>query len=213
LNSYPADKNAGAAPRAGWRAIVALGIQKCSANSSAVFSFFVALARRVWLLGVDPSRLPHVLPRQTMLIFPNQAHAQIRTLRIACNAPNMASPPTAYALSLLQKEAELLGVTIFPQDGKGSAVQQSGDLMNSVNMGLDAIILEPNDEETLSETVNDVLASNMPIITISYHLKGVDKPLCQLSDEEHHLGMIEQARTALEALISNVAGSKTTDSN
>lgn len=137
-----------------------------------------------------------------MLILPNQAHAQIRTLRIAFNTPNMASPPTAYALALLQKEAEVLGVTIFPQDGKGSAVQQSGDLMNSVNMGLDAIILEPNDEEALSATVNDALASNVPIVTISYRLKGVDKPLYQLSDEEHHLGLTEQARTALEALTS-----------
>lgn len=120
----------------------------------------------------------------------------------AFNTPNMASPPTAYALALLQKEAEVLGVTIFPQDGKGSAVQQSGDLMNSVNMGLDAIILEPNDEEALSATVNDALASNVPIVTISYRLKGVDKPLYQLSDEEHHLGLTEQARTALEALTS-----------
>jgi len=55
LNSYPADKNARAAPRAVRRTIGALGTPKCSANSSPVFSFFVALARGVWLLGVDPS--------------------------------------------------------------------------------------------------------------------------------------------------------------
>jgi ABC-type sugar transport system substrate-binding protein len=143
-----------------------------------------------------------------MLTFPNQAHGQIRTLRIAFNAPNMASLPTAYALTLLQKEAEVLGVTIFPQDGKDSAAQQSGDLMNSVNMGLDAIILEPNDEESLSATVNDVLAANMPIVTISYRLKGIDKPICQLSDRKDNLGLTEQARTALKALISYVRDQK-----
>jgi ABC-type sugar transport system substrate-binding protein len=143
-----------------------------------------------------------------LLIFPNQGHAQIRTLRIAFNVPNMGSPSAAYALALLQKEAEVFGVTIFPQDGRGSAGQQSGDLMNSVNMGLDAIILEPNDEETLSSTVNDVLASNMPIVTISSRLKGVDKPLCQLADEKHHLGLTEQARIALKELISYVRDQK-----
>jgi ABC-type sugar transport system substrate-binding protein len=137
-----------------------------------------------------------------LLIVSPRAHAQVKTLRIAFNAPNMGSPSTGYALELLQKEAEVLGVTIFPQDGKGSAVQQSGDLMNSINMGLDGIILAPNDEGTLSPTVNDVLAANMPIVTIAYRLKGVDKPLCQLSDKGQHLGLTEQARAALVALVS-----------
>lgn len=149
-----------------------------------------------------------VVATAAMFILPHQAHAQIRTFRIAFNTPNMASPQIAYALELLQKEAEVLGVTIFPQDGKGSAVQQSGDLMNSINMGLDGIILVPNDEDALSPTVSDVLAANMPIISIAYRLKGVDKPLCQLGDTEQNTGLTEQASTALKGLVSYLRDKK-----
>jgi ABC-type sugar transport system substrate-binding protein len=143
-----------------------------------------------------------------MLSLPELSHAQTRTVRIAFNAPDMASTPFAYALALVQKEAEPMGVTIFPQDGKGSAVQQSGDLMNSVNMGLDGIILAPDDEGTLSPAVNDVLAANVPIVTIACRLRGIDRPLLQLSDEENHQGLTEQTKAALKAIVNYVRDQK-----
>ena len=143
-----------------------------------------------------------------MLILLHPARAQTQTLRIAFNAPDLASPPFAYTLALIQKEAEARGVTIFPQNGKGSAAQQAGDLMNSINMGLDGIILAPNDGDTLSPTVNDALAANMPIVTISCRLNGIDKPLRQLSGEEHPMGLTGQAEAALEALLSYVRDRK-----
>lgn len=143
-----------------------------------------------------------------VLSLPERTHAQTKTLRIAFNAPDLRSTPFAYALTLVRQEAEILGVTIFPQDGKGSAVQQSADLMNAVNMGLDGIILAPNGEGSLSPAVNDVLAANVPIVTVACRLHGIDRPLCQLSGEEDHTGLTEQTKTALQALVSYVRDHK-----
>jgi hypothetical protein len=61
-----------------------------------------------------------VIATAAMFILPYQAHAQIRTFRIAFNTPDMASPQIAYALKLLQKEAEVLGVTIFRKTAKAA---------------------------------------------------------------------------------------------
>ncbi|MBV9674249.1 MAG: hypothetical protein JO076_15675 [Verrucomicrobia bacterium] len=137
-----------------------------------------------------------------MLTLSNYAYAQTPTLRIEFNTPDMSS--YAYALTLLRKQAEVLGVTIFPQDGQGSVTQQSADLMNSVNMGLDGIILAVDDGQNLSQTVEDVLAANVPIVTIAHPLNGIDRPLYQLGSEGNRTGLTKQASNALEAIVSYV---------
>ena len=143
-----------------------------------------------------------------VLLSPQRAHAQIKTLRIGFNASDLSQTQYVYALNLLQKEGDILGVTIFAQDGKGSVSQQTGDLMNTVNMGLDGVILVPNDDKALSATVSDVLAANMPIVTIVNRLNGVGKPLYQLGDNSGTLGLNEQSKQALIALVSFIRDKK-----
>ncbi len=149
-----------------------------------------------------------LLAAAAMLLTPEYAHAQMRTLRIAFNAPDLSQPQYAYTLMLLQREGEALGVTIFSQDGKGTVTQQVGDLMNTVNMGLDGVILVPNDGNALAPTVNDVLAANTPIVTIVNRLNGMNKPLCQLGGGSALSGLNAQAKQALVAIVSYVRDSK-----
>ncbi len=144
----------------------------------------------------------------SLFILPPQVNAQLKTYRIAFNVPDMTSPKVAYALALLQKEAEVLGVTIFPQDGKGSVGQQAGDLMNSINMGLDGVILIPNDEHALSPSVDNVLSAHLPIVTIGQRLREAEKNLSQLSSAEPQVGLIEQGQIALKALVSYLRDGK-----
>ena len=78
--------------------------------------------------------------------------------------------------------------------------------MNTVNMGLDGVILVPNDDRSLSATVNDVLAAHTPIVTIVTSLLGINQPLCQLGGGVG--GLNAQAKEALEAIVSFVRDKK-----
>jgi hypothetical protein len=89
----------------------------------------------------------------------------------------------------------------------------NGNLYVATNMGIQvadrsgrvrAILPLP----TPCGPVSDVLAANMPIVSIAYRLKGVDKPLCQLGDPAENTGLTEQASTALKALVSYLRDKK-----
>ena len=117
--SYRALRFAKAASGAAFGAINGLGTRKCSANSSTLSAFFVALARGVWLLGGRPKPLAHVLPRQTRRHLPLIPFPQLCT-GAAERLPPSRPPPRHRWHNLAATQPALVNNAVGCHKGSGS---------------------------------------------------------------------------------------------
>ena len=104
-------------------------------------------------------------------------HAEVRQLRIAYAAANLAWPFQAFIAHAAQKAGKQAGVDIFLMDGTGSSPKQSSDLRNAVTQGVDGIVLNANDVDAIVPAVNDVIEAHIPIVTIDGSVRGAAKPV------------------------------------
>ena len=83
----------------------------------------------------------------TMALVPVLAvgHAQERKLRIVYSSPALSYPWQAEAAKVAQDEAQKLDVDLLLQDGEASSPKQDSDLRAALNLGVDGIVLDPND--------------------------------------------------------------------
>ena len=106
-------------------------------------------------------------------------YAADKKLRIVFSVPNMAFPWAAFTVRVANDLAKKLDIDVLPQDGQSNSSTQSSDLRNDVNQGLDGILLAPTDVNALVPAVNDVIAANIPIVTVDRYVSGTDKPVQQ----------------------------------
>jgi inositol transport system substrate-binding protein len=109
------------------------------------------------------------------LALPGSGHAQSKKPKVVFSAPNLAFPWTAFTAKVGKDEGSKLGVDVLVQDGQGSSSKQSSDLRNAVNQGVGGIVLTPNDVKALVPAVNEVLAANIPIVTVDRYIEGASK--------------------------------------
>jgi inositol transport system substrate-binding protein len=103
--------------------------------------------------------------------------AEAKTEKLILNVPNMAFPFFVFMRGAASNEAKKLNVDLIVQDGQGSSSKQSSDLRNAVTQGVDGIVLVPNDVNALVPVVNEVVQSNIPLITVDRSVSGTVKPV------------------------------------
>jgi inositol transport system substrate-binding protein len=113
------------------------------------------------------------------MAFPDQGYAQGKKLRIVFSVPNMAFPWAAFTVRVAREQAKKLDIEILEEDGQSNSPKQSSDLRNVVNQGVDGILLAPIDVNALVPAVNEVIAANIPIVTVDRYVSGTDKPVPQ----------------------------------
>ena len=113
------------------------------------------------------------------MAFPDQGYAQAKKLRIVFSVPNMAFPWAAFTVRVAREQAKKLDIEVLEEDGQSNSPKQSSDLRNVVNQGVDGILLAPTDVNALVPAVNEVIAANIPIVTVDRYVTGTDKPVPQ----------------------------------
>ena len=89
----------------------------------------------------------------------------------------MAFPFFAFMRDEANNEAKKSKVDLIVQDGQGSSPKQSSDLRNAVTQGVDGIVLVPNDVNALVPVVNEVIQSDIPLITVDRSVSVRRSPL------------------------------------
>jgi inositol transport system substrate-binding protein len=110
---------------------------------------------------------------------PHSGYAQGRKLRIVFSVPNMAFPWAAFSTRVAREQGKKLDVDVLEQDGRSNSPKQSSDLRTAVNEGVDGILLAPLDVNALVPAVNEVIAANVPIVTVDRYVSGTNKPVPQ----------------------------------
>jgi inositol transport system substrate-binding protein len=110
---------------------------------------------------------------------PHSGYAQGRKLRIVFSVPNMAFPWAAFSTRVAREQGEKLDVDVLEQDGRSNSPKQSSDLRTAVTEGVDGILLAPLDVNALVPAVNEVIAANVPIVTVDRYVSGTNKPVPQ----------------------------------
>jgi inositol transport system substrate-binding protein len=104
-------------------------------------------------------------------------HAQESKLRIVYSSPSLTYPWQAQAAKVAQDEAQKLDVDLLLQDGEASSPKQESDLRAALNLGVDGIVLDPNDVDALTAATNDVLDAGIPIVTFDRTVRNPHKPI------------------------------------
>jgi inositol transport system substrate-binding protein len=104
-------------------------------------------------------------------------HAQESKLRIVYSSPSLTYPWQAQAAKVAQDEARKLDVDLLLQDGEASSPKQDSDLRAALNLGVDGIVLDPNDVDALTAATNDVLDAGIPIVTFDRTVRNPHKPI------------------------------------
>jgi inositol transport system substrate-binding protein len=110
---------------------------------------------------------------------PHSGYAQGRKLRIVFSVPNMAFPWAAFSTRVAREQGKKLDVDVLEQDGRSNSPKQSSDLRTAVTEGIDGILLAPLDVNALVPAVNEVIAANVPIVTVDRYVSGTNKPVPQ----------------------------------
>jgi len=63
--------------------------------------------------------------------------------------------------------AEVDNVTFYYLDANGDTVQQNADINTLINRGVDAIIIDPNDQMGLTQSVNAAIKAGIPVISVN----------------------------------------------
>lgn len=100
-----------------------------------------------------------------------------KQLRIQYLAVNLAFPFQAFIAREAEDEGKRLGVSIHVTDGTGSSPKQSSDLRNGIVQGVDGMVLNANDVNALIPAVNEVIAANIPIVSIDSAIGNTSKPV------------------------------------
>ena len=128
---------------------------------------------------------------------PHSGYAQGRKLRIVFSVPNMAFPWAAFSTRVAREQGKKLDVDVLEQDGRSNSPKQSGDLRTAVNEGVDGILLAPLDVNALVPAVNEVIAANVPIVTVDRYVSGTNKPVPQFG-VDNVAGGAKLARYAID---------------
>jgi inositol transport system substrate-binding protein len=110
-------------------------------------------------------------------MIPAFGHAAEKKLRIVYGAANLAWPFQAFIAREAQAAGNEFNVDIISMDGTGSSTKQSSDLRNALNQGVDGFVLNAVDVTAVIPAVNEVLAANVPIVTIDSSIRGAAKPV------------------------------------
>jgi inositol transport system substrate-binding protein len=126
-----------------------------------------------------PNKYPQPLLINTMALVLVLAvgHAQESKLRIVYSSPSLTYPWQAQAAKVAQDEARKLDVDLLLQDGEASSPKQESDLRAALNLGVDGIVLDPNDVDALTAATNDVLDAGIPIVTFDRIVRNPHKPI------------------------------------
>ena len=100
-----------------------------------------------------------------------------KPLQIQYLAVNLAFPFQAFIAREAEDEGKKLGVSIHVTDATGSSPKQSSDLRSGIIQGVDGMVLNANDVNALIPAVNEVIAANIPIVSIDSAIGNTAKPV------------------------------------
>ncbi len=110
----------------------------------------------------------------------------LSTMFIGCGAKKDDSPKIALLMSnrsneffsVLEnsaiKKAQELGYKVEVYDASNDATKQPGQVEDAIAKGVDAIIINPLNEDATQSVLNDATDRDIPIVTVDTTVKGVD---------------------------------------
>jgi inositol transport system substrate-binding protein len=131
------------------------------------------------------------------MALPHDGLADSQKLKIVFSVPNMAFPWAAFVAKVAQDTGKKLDADVLPQDGQDNSSTQSSELRNAITQGVDGVVLCPIDVRALVPAVNDVIAANIPLVTIDRYVIGTSKPVAQFG-ADNVTGGIQQAKYVVE---------------
>jgi inositol transport system substrate-binding protein len=120
---------------------------------------------------------PLLVITMALVLVPAAGHAQEWKLRIVYSSPSLTYPWQAEAAKVAQDEARKLDIDLLLQDGEASSPKQESDLRAALNLGVDGIVLDPNDVDALTAATNDVLDAGIPIVTFDRIVRNPHQPI------------------------------------
>lgn len=105
------------------------------------------------------------------------APARADNERIAVLFHNMAEPFFVFMNRELLDEAKKLKVKVNVVDGQASSPKQTSDVSNAVTQGVNGIVIAPTDAKAMVPAINEILAENIPVVTVDRRVDGAKKPV------------------------------------
>jgi inositol transport system substrate-binding protein len=97
--------------------------------------------------------------------------------KIAISFHNLSQAYVAFMNRAASAAAKDLGVSLMVMDAQGSSPKQSSDLANALVQGAQGIVIFPNDAKAVSSAIDDVMAENIPIVSVDTRIVGTAKPV------------------------------------
>ena len=126
----------------------------------------------------------HAIPKKMLLTttlaaafaFP-ASPAMAEGERIIAAFHNLAEPFYVFMNRELEQAAEEQDVDVVVLDGQASSPKQTSDVENALVQGVDGIILAPTDVQALVPIVDEVIAEEIPIVTVDRRVEGTTEPV------------------------------------
>jgi inositol transport system substrate-binding protein len=93
---------------------------------------------------------------------------------------NMAEPFFVFMNRELVDEAKKLKVKVNVVDGQASSPKQTSDVSNALTQGAQGIIIAPTDAKAMVPAINEILADNIPVVTVDRRVDGAKKPVAHV---------------------------------
>jgi inositol transport system substrate-binding protein len=120
------------------------------------------------------------------LSFPLMVEA--KNLEIGVSLPNLAWAATAFMGRCAQDEGKKLGLDVVVVDAQGDTSKEASDLRGVVTRGVDAIVIEPVDEQASAAIIDDLVSEKVPVVTFCSVVKGTAKPTIHYGADQEAVG-------------------------
>lgn len=110
-------------------------------------------------------------------------------MKIALSQRNIAGSEWYEQLvNVAKKEAEHIGVELTVYDGEDDITKQMSDIETAVNMGMDAIVVNPKDSSGLLPAIEKVHAAGIPLTVVNSAMNEEGAPFTFVSADVENSG-------------------------
>jgi len=108
------------------------------------------------------------------LVLGGVAGAQKKQLTIGVNFHNVAMTWMKFARDATLKKATQMGIKVVVMDGQNDVAKQTANMEDLVAMGVDGIVVNPMDVNSLAPAINKAAAAGIPVATFDRAAVGAN---------------------------------------
>lgn len=126
----------------------------------------------------------------------NRPHGSVHTITIGVSYQDLQNEYVIRLQDAMRAEAKALNITLVELDAQGHAEKQVSHCENFIARGVDAIILNPEDQYGSSPVVDIAVREHTPIVVVNSIVANVDKADAYVGSPDEEAGRIEAAEIA-----------------